>query len=162
MQISVSNIERLLYMPVPLDNQTTCQHASLRFGPEQLDIKIRGLVDTLEDAYYNHWKLQRSKTFLTFDMQETLQDSKALFDRLHGIIWNFHFLLFHIFNTERLIDERISGERYRYVYDEKGVLIKDRYMNTLNEIQKYQESQVIYTSLTEIFQRSFEEINIWV
>lgn len=63
------------------------QFESLR---KAIDGKFNALHDSLEDAYYNHWKKGLSKAWHGFDVQADSADSKALFDSLHGALWNEH------------------------------------------------------------------------
>ena len=55
-----------------------------------VDNKFNDLADELSDCYYNYWKLGNSKPFQKYDVQPTLEESKALFNKIHGLIWLKH------------------------------------------------------------------------
>lgn len=52
----------------------------------KVDIKWTTLHDELSDCYYNFWKNGLSKQFQGYDVQSTVEESKALFDNLHGLV----------------------------------------------------------------------------
>jgi hypothetical protein len=68
---------------------------------QRIDLEFNVAHDELSDCYYNYWRQGDSKPFTwegkTFDVQETQQESKALFDKIHGEIHEKHRL--------KLIDE---------------------------------------------------------
>jgi len=113
-------------MGAPIDNRATCQFASLRFGAEGLDDKFRSVVDELEVAYYQFWKQGLAKPFEMFDMLPTPEQSKDQFDMIHGLIWNFYTIAFHLLNMDQPPPKRISEERYRYLRDGDGTLLVDQ------------------------------------
>jgi hypothetical protein len=134
------------------------QYESLRKGPARLDARFRSLVEELEVAYYQNWKLGNSHLFLGFDVQPTPRQSKALFDRLHGFIWDIYSLVFHILNKEQALGSQIDEERYRFKRDDGGTLLRDRITTTsarLNQIDNATDAGVIKTRVEQIFQRTF-------
>lgn len=57
---------------------------------KDIDPPFLALVAELETAYYRHWKRGEAHAFQGFDVQATPDESKALFDKLHGAIWRAH------------------------------------------------------------------------
>jgi len=64
-------------------NYKNVQHEELRII---VDSKWTTLHDELSDCYYNFWKKGLSKPFQAYDVQATPEESKTLFDKLHGLI----------------------------------------------------------------------------
>lgn len=81
----------------PERNLDNIQYESLR---KQIDKKYNDLHDELSDAFYNR-KPFRGKLL-----------NKEEFDRLHGLIFDLHFLEFHEKNLEQPESERIQVEKY--------------------------------------------------
>lgn len=119
------------------DNRTTCQHADLRFGPEGLDDKFSEIVNELEDSYYgtaesndgpranDGWKHGASHPWHGFDVQPTVEQSKALFDEFHGLLWTAYKIIFDVFNMERPVNERVPLEDYKLKQDPKGGMVNE-------------------------------------
>lgn len=57
-----------------------------------IDVKFNALHDDLQDAYYTYWKKGASHPWQVHDVQATPAESKELFDKLHGLIWQEHIL----------------------------------------------------------------------
>lgn len=78
------------YTP-PVRNFDRVQFETYR---KKVDSKFNTLHDELSDCYYNFWKHGNSKPFnagsKTYDVQETPEESKVLFDKLHGLIFHLH------------------------------------------------------------------------
>ena len=59
-----------------------------------VDGKYTKLHDDLSDCYYNFWKLGKSKVFdagmTKYDKQDTVEESKTLFNDLHGLVGHLH------------------------------------------------------------------------
>ncbi len=72
----------------------------------KVDKKFNDLHDDLSDCYYNYWKKGESKPFQGYDVQSTLEESKVLFDKLHG-------LLFHLY------EETLENEHEKTPDEEK-------------------------------------------
>lgn len=53
-----------------------------------VDPPFRALAQSLDVAYYQHWKLGRDYDWHGYDVQPTLEENKAQFDRLSGLIWH--------------------------------------------------------------------------
>lgn len=64
-------------------NYDNIQHEELR---RKVDPRWTVLHDELSDCYYNFWKKGLNKPFQDYDVQSTLEESKVLFDKLHGLI----------------------------------------------------------------------------
>lgn len=75
----------------PQRNFDNIQYESYR---RVVDPKFIEMADELSDCYYNFWKHGQSKPFnggtKTYDVQPTVEESKQLFNELHGLIWNLH------------------------------------------------------------------------
>jgi hypothetical protein len=54
----------------------------------QIEPAFNALHDDLTEAYYQHWKKGESAPWFGYDVQATPEESKALFDSLHGLIFN--------------------------------------------------------------------------
>lgn len=57
-----------------------------------VDPKFNQLHDKLTNCYYSYWKKGLSKPFQGYDKQSNLKDSKILFDKLHGLIFEHHLI----------------------------------------------------------------------
>ena len=92
-------------------NRDGIQFAELR---ALIDPKVEGLHDGLEEAYYGDrdpvtgaldrttgWLAGVSKPWHGFDKQATPALSKSLFERLHGALFDVHYLFFHDENQNR-------------------------------------------------------------
>ncbi len=117
----------------------------------KVDPLFNQLHDELSDCYYNYWRYGKSKPFVVkgkvFDVQETPEKSKELFDKLHGLIFHLHKLKLYQENEklgnkknmelhkrmteriERIISRKKIGEN-KYIVEVK----RDK-----NEIEKSQE-----------------------
>ena len=108
-----------------------------------IDPKYLALVEKLEDCYYgdkiavngrrtrqNCWLDGTSRPFTmggqTFDVQATPEESKALFEKLHGLIWKQYDIEFDIENQKLAPapdtlseDERLQAKNLGY-YIENG------------------------------------------
>ena len=114
----------------------TRNRSGIRFEAlrRDLDPLFELLHDSLSAAYYDHWRHGKScpwpdETTLNklaelgirpkaeevpaFDAQETSRDSKALFDKLHGLITTHHYILaFHAANQALTADKQIDRDQY--------------------------------------------------
>lgn len=68
---------------------------------KDIDPPFLALVESLDVAYYQFWKKGLPQLWHGFDVQATPALSKALFDRLHGAIWNAHELAIRDENEKR-------------------------------------------------------------
>ena len=69
----------------PIRNYEKIQFAELR---QTVESRYNELADELSDCYYNCWKHGLAKPFYGYNVQATLEDSKLLFDKLHGLIFH--------------------------------------------------------------------------
>ena len=60
------------------------QYADIR---KIVDGEFNDLHDSLSDAYYNYWKKGKNKQWKGYDIKNTLEESKELFDKLHSLIF---------------------------------------------------------------------------
>lgn len=101
---------------------TQRNYQRVQFGEirKEFDKPYNRLADELSDIYYNYWKKGKSKPWQGYDVQPTLEQSKELFDKLHGLIWHWYNVNFHKLNMSRPLEERIPEEEYNYVYGPDG------------------------------------------
>lgn len=101
---------------------------TVKIREQQFDDIFNEIHDTLEEAYYGDrddkgrfvpgtgWKDGKSKLFTigaqTFDVQAALAESKALFDRLHGLLWDRYQTAMHKVNMARPSNQQTSREDY--------------------------------------------------
>jgi len=133
----------------------------MRFGAENLDDTFRVLVDDLEVSYYQHWKLGLSRPWQspTIDVQPTLAESKLLFDRVHGLLWQAYTVVFHLLNLDRPPPRRIAQNDYRYEFAEDGTTVtRDRVQEAagmLNDLSHSDVAPVIKTAVHLAFGKVF-------
>lgn len=84
-----------------------------------LDHRLNQLHDELSAAYYDHWRQGKSQPFQSFDVQATPEESKALFDKLHALIFAHYDILFHEANLAQPVQDRIDEEKYDVVRGKK-------------------------------------------
>lgn len=101
---------------------------TLRIRGEQFDDIFNAIHDTLEEAYYGDrdetgrfvmwtgWKHGVSKPFTiegaVFDVQSSRETSKALFDRLHGLLWDRYQTAMHKTNMALPLGQQTPREDY--------------------------------------------------
>jgi len=88
-----------------------------------VDPRFNELHDALSDAYYNYWSKGLSKPFHGYDVQATPEQSKALFDQLHGLIFHLRDIAFHRHNMSLPPQYRIPLGEYDAVRGADGTLI---------------------------------------
>lgn len=98
-------------------NYDGIQHESFR---RTFDSRFEVLHDALSDAYYNFWRQGDSKPFQGHNVQATPAESKALFDKLHGLIFWHYDVEFHRENLRRPPAKRIPEEEYNIVRGRDG------------------------------------------
>ena len=122
-------------MARPARNYANIQFEELR---RQIDGPFNELHDGLEEAYYGDrrpdgsldkstgWMAGVSKPWEGFDKEATPTASKALFNRLHGALWQFRALHFHAENLKR--PQPYPADRYDEYDDEQpdGTVAKRR------------------------------------
>lgn len=114
------------------------QFADLR---KTVDQEFNSIHDELSDCYYNYWKLGKSKSVeidgVIYDKKETIEESKAQFDKLHGFIFDLREVKFHQENQKLPEKERISEDEYRYEKDEKGSILNDKIQESQDKISNF-------------------------
>lgn len=114
----------------PERNYSGIQHEEFR---RTFDPAFDTLHDALSDAYYNFWSNTKrsplnpfgnpkSKPFQGYDVQPTRAESKALFDKLHGLIYHHYAVEFHAENLKQPEPKRIPEEEYNVVRSRDGSL----------------------------------------
>ncbi len=76
----------------------------------KVDPEYNRLHDELSDAYYNYWRKGLSKPFYGYDVQETPEKSKILFDKLHGLIFQMHILALDEYIKSLPVEEKPPEE----------------------------------------------------
>lgn len=108
---------------------------------EALRKKIDGAFnlahDELSVCYYNYWKLGESKPFRGYDVQMTPEESKILFDKLHGLIFLLRDVVFHQENLKQLIKDRIPEEQYNFEFGALGEHTGKKSDLVLQKIQEF-------------------------
>jgi len=112
----------MAYAPVTR-NFTGIQFEVIR---KTLDVSFSQEHDDLSAAYYDYWSKGLSKPWKGFDIQVTLEASKVLFDKLHGLIFHRYMVAFHNANIALPKAKQYSEDEYRWVKDDKGTIIGDR------------------------------------
>jgi len=119
-------------------NFDNIQFADLR---KTVDQEFNLIHDELSDCYYNYWKLGKSKSVdidgIIYDKKETIEESKAQFDKLHGFIFNLREVKFHQENKKLPEKERILEDKYRYEKDEKGNILRDKIQEAQDKISNF-------------------------
>ena len=101
-------------------NRDNIQFAGLR---KKVDPKFETLHDTLSAAYYDHWKYGNSMPWQSYDVQSTPEESKALFDKLHGLIFHERQVEFHNENLKTSVKDQISEDEYNIIKDKDGNIL---------------------------------------
>lgn len=102
------------------------------------DQHFNELHDALEIAYYGvpipesnpvsrdpntGWRNGFSADWHGHDKQATPEESKALFDKLHGLIFQHRDVLFHALNEKKPLAKRVKREKYdAQEVDENGAV----------------------------------------
>jgi hypothetical protein len=120
-------------MTGPARNFSGVQFESVR---ARIDPMFNELHDSLEEAFYGDrdkngvfiagtgWRDGASKPWFGFDVQPTPEQSKQLFDELHGTIWHLHAIVFDGENAKEA--EPIPPESYDTERDGSGAVIGSR------------------------------------
>ena len=118
-------------------NFDNIQFAELR---KKIDGKFNEIHDELTACYYDYWKHEKSKLFIsggkTYDVQDTPEKSKQLFDKLHGLIFTVRDVKFHQENLRQLKKDRIPEEKYNEEMDENGNVIGKKVDKAIQEIAR--------------------------
>jgi len=116
---------------MPVRNFSGVQNEALRtrlVRGKRLDDIFNEIHDTLEESYYGDrgadgrfvagtgWRNGQSKPFSigarTFDVQPTREESKALFDRLHALLWDRYNVAMHRLNLSLPRGQQLDREDY--------------------------------------------------
>lgn len=118
-------------------NFNNVQFADLR---EQIDDQFNDLHDQLSDCYYNYWQDGKSKPFISggksYDVQATPDESRVLFDKLHGLIFMHQEVRFHEENLKQPAENRIPEEKYNNILDETGQVVGKKNTETIEQINQ--------------------------
>ncbi|RLG73164.1 MAG: hypothetical protein DRO23_09415 [Thermoprotei archaeon] len=91
---------------------------------KNIDKKYEDLHDELSDAYYNYWREGASKEWQGHDVQPTLEESKVLFDKLHGLIFLVRDIEFDEENS-KLEDDDSGKKKIDSMYEERLDSVKN-------------------------------------
>jgi hypothetical protein len=100
---------------------------------KQIDDTFNLLHDELSKAYYEYWRHGKSYPFKGFDVQATPEESKKLFDILHGLLFHLYHLKFHGENIKLAI---YPEEEYDYIYDKQGNVVGRHSEKALAQVEK--------------------------
>ena len=100
-------------------NYSGIQHEEFR---RTFDPPFDVLHDALSDAYYNFWRTGQGRPFQSYDVQPTRAESKALFEKLHALIFHHYDVQFHAANAKRPPAQRIPEEEYNIVRKRDGTV----------------------------------------
>jgi hypothetical protein len=105
-------------------NLAGVQHQEVR---EIVDARFNALHDELEACYYGAWRQGKSKPFHGHDIQANPEESKLLFDRLHGMIFHLRELAFHRANLQEIPKaRRVALTDYQTIHDAEGRAVDSR------------------------------------
>jgi len=117
----------------PHRNFTKTQFEELR---RKLDSGYNELHDSLEEAYYDYWKSGESRPWQGYDVQPTPEESKVLFDRLHGLIWLHYSEELHSENKKLPEGRRYDERKYDIILDRTGAIVGRRSTAARAEINR--------------------------
>ncbi len=83
------------------------------------------LHDSLEVAYYKHWKNGAAKEFCGFDKSPLVVDSKQTFDSLHAALWLLHIIATRKVNRSLPPEKAYIEKDWWCKCDDEGNVIKD-------------------------------------
>lgn len=81
----------------------------------KVDVKFNAAHDALTDAYYNYWRHGLSKPWRGFDVQATPEDSKALFEKLHGLIFHLREVALYEENMRQPTPDKRLKVRHDFI-----------------------------------------------
>jgi hypothetical protein len=88
-----------------------------------LDGRFNDLHDELSAAYYDYWRKGLSKSFRNFNVQTTIEESEALFNELHGLLFDLRLIAFHDANMALPIARRVPETEYRYIHERDSIVV---------------------------------------
>ncbi len=123
---------------------TQRNYQNVQFGAlrKDFDKPYNRLADELSDAYYNFWKKGKSKPWQGYDVQPTPEQSKELFDKLHGLIWHWYNVNFHKLNLSLPPEQRIPEKEYNYVYGPEGKVLYKKSEHSKEIIEKLKQEGI--------------------
>ncbi len=119
----------------------------IQFGDfrKNFDKPYNRLADELSDTYYNFWKKGKNKLWQGYGVQPTLEQSKKLFDELHGLIWHWYNVNFYRANMSRPINQRIPEAQYNYVYGPGGKVLYKKSEHSMKIIEDLKKQGIQIT-----------------
>ena len=124
---------------VPERNFENVQFGELR---KKIDVKFNQIADELSIAYYCYWIYGQSKPFQKYDVLMTLDENKAQFNELHGLIWDIYTVQFHEENLKQVLAKRIPEEKYNFKYDEQESFVGRKSDDALQKIQDFKDKGI--------------------
>ena len=117
-------------------NYERTQFADIR---KKIDPHINEINDELEVAYYNHWKLGLPYNFYGYNVLSSVEESKAQFDRIHGLLFSLHEELLREINKALPNKERYLPLEYEYAVDLFGVKLFRTVTPELEKLKEHKE-----------------------
>lgn len=99
-----------------------------------LDVPFNDAHDELSEAYYNFWRRGLSHPWQGYDVQATPEESKRLFDYLHGLIFEKQLVALWNANEKLPTYEKYDMYDLRYKRDDSGQVRTDRYRAAIDNI----------------------------
>lgn len=101
-----------------------------------IDPSFNMLHDQLETAYYQFWKLGKSKPFYGYDKLTNLSESKLQFDQLHGYLWHLYSIALHRYNKQLAPEDQYPESKYNiFQRDNVGNIIKTKEQEALEQLK---------------------------
>jgi len=114
---------------------------------KKVDKEFNDIHDELSIAYYDYWKKGLSKpvTFKgkVFDVQSTLEESKALFDEIHGVLFDVREIEFDKKNKLEKGKDKIKEEDYKLVKNEQGEVVGNKLDICKDKVSKFKAKYLI-------------------
>lgn len=106
-------------------NMTNIQHQVIR---DKIDAKFNDVHDRLSAAYYDGGVFTQGEKSWDFGKlkKQNPADAKALFDKLHGLIFHLRDVAFNETNLALPKNERIPVKKYDAITDDSGTIIGSR------------------------------------
>lgn len=97
---------------------------------KKVDTPFVDLHDELSKCYYDFWKKGKSHPFVNgdniYDVQATPEESKALFDKLHGLIGHLHAVAMNAeYEKTGDVDEKFERMNPKEKVAESNKFVKD-------------------------------------
>ncbi|MCK4814575.1 hypothetical protein KA005_02300 [bacterium] len=75
--------------------------------------------DELSIAYYDYWKNEKSHAWNGYDVQATKNESKVLFDKLHGLIQMKFDTAIYTANEKEDVTDQALKNRYELIVEDE-------------------------------------------